>query len=192
MPSGKFPMNASGNPTGITRVMFEDCCCVKVVYATNCIHFRWADLSVNPGPEGENNNNVYGPLIISAPGDATQISISAWGQWKPYDDYPWVDPNGDGGWPDWEVETDPAYVDSSYNSLNIPVAGSFIHGWLIGFWSDGSSSTGAIGNTIYQIGSAWNNQVPANATELVLGFHDAYNWTDCEGSVEVSISWDIP
>ena len=27
MPSGKFPMNASGNPTGITRSMFESCCC---------------------------------------------------------------------------------------------------------------------------------------------------------------------
>ena len=27
MPSGKFPMNASGEPTDITRAMFESCCC---------------------------------------------------------------------------------------------------------------------------------------------------------------------
>ena len=111
-----------------------------VVQAKNCVYFRWADLSINPGPSGENNNATYGPQVVLIPDGAVGVSITASGLWRDGSGGTWTDPSG--GSLAFQ-QTNSSYQAAAYNSTNISRT-YHRENMLIGFWSNGNSSSGSL------------------------------------------------
>ncbi len=178
-----------------------------IVPAKACIYFRWAGLGDHlsrirsnlggfvrsdlqgfvgwreEGPYGE-DSDLYRPIVVSVPDGAVQATMLATGSWRAFPTMDYFD--ADGG--EWSAETKESYTAAKYLSRNIPLSRA-PHGRLVGFFSDGVSLTGAVDGKFYGFGKESTTAIPQGATELVLGMHDAYNWTDCDGEQSVDITF---
>ena len=171
------------------------------VQSTNCIYFRFADLTLTPGPHGEDDNDLYRPQIVEIPRWAKTLKVlpSATDLWKQVDSvYPEFLVNCNGR--DYRAWTDANYESLTYNSHRIPR-----NKWRLGRLEaimtsddpqDGVFSTGDQRTHRFYAGveESFDLTVPPYSDErcryICFGAHDIRDWTDNSGYIGVRITFD--
>lgn len=146
------------------------------VFAEMSLYFRFASPSNGYGDAGPAHTPVSVPLAANLAAIRVQADDSIWG-WS-----------GNPG----SYESDAAgdYTEVTRTPYHGAVSSSeaLAVGALVGMWSDGTPNNANGFLRPFYIGPDAELDVPAGATELVLGMHDGYQWSNNWGSRQVTVS----
>ena len=141
----------------------------------------------HPDPGGDYNNGPpysqpggVAPVDISL-GGATAISLSATGSTNPYTiSGPGID-GPDGGSGNTNISAyDPNHISGYVDSVQMPLVGVFWGPSLSATPSNWSGGAPVLGQ-VFKIGSSGVFSTPTGATDLFLGFADAYGFNSAPG-----------
>ncbi|MEM7391373.1 MAG: hypothetical protein AAF492_03415 [Verrucomicrobiota bacterium] len=146
-----------------------------------CIYFAWADSSAT-GPYGEDVGACKPVIVDVEPDDEITISASPSDEWSNgSEEYMWA--NADGR--DEPLGTNNAYSSPNYNSENINPNTARVCKLVGVFEENGAQPVSMI--DVINIGLSNVLIAPASATKLFLGFHDGFEWSNNEDSIQVTV-----
>lgn len=158
------------------------------VDARHCIWFCWADVGYPNGPFQE-SGDVYRPHGLVVPRDAAQVLVQANSadRWTHDADNggPITDANGANplGLLMDVYKTTPQYHASNIDKLTAPL------NKLVGIWETGFGPPTSAQPQI-EIGLSYSENFTANLrTRLFLAMHDGQEWSDNQGTVNVTVTW---